>query len=117
MEPLSALQFVPEWIGLPFVTGGITLAVWSAVRGVVRARRAAQDPQRALAIFEGFRISVVGLAVAGLAAAWVWQLSGLLGLSLIIGGEELLESTVAIAALRDGLRRVDEDRSARQHRG
>jgi len=33
-------------------------------------------------------------------------LDGLLGLSLIIGGQELLESTVVITALRQSVRRA-----------
>jgi hypothetical protein len=52
----------------------------------------------------GFRVAIGGLALAGIGAAWCWQIGWLLGLSLIIGGEELLESTVVITALRQSAR-------------
>jgi hypothetical protein len=80
---------------------GIVGAVWSAHRGVARARRV-RDPLRALAIMQGFRIAIVGLAVAAIGAAWWWQIGWLFVLALVIGGEELLESTVVIAALKHG---------------
>ena len=43
--------------------------------------------------------AIIGLAVAGVAAAWLWQIDWILVLSLVIGGEELLESTLHIQAL------------------
>lgn len=79
---------------------GIAIAVCSVRQGVYAARREPKDPWHALALLRGFRSSIGGLALAGIGAAWCWQLGWLLGLSLIIGGEELLESTVVIAALR-----------------
>jgi len=78
---------------------GIGGAVWSAARGVARARRV-RDPLRALAIMQGFRIAIVSLAVAAIGAAWWWQIGWLFVLALVIGGEELLESTVVITALK-----------------
>lgn len=105
MDTLVALSWraYPSWT---LIAVGLTLATWSVRRGVVAARREARDPGRALALLRGFRMSVVGLAVAGIGAAWCWQLGWLLGLSLIIGGEELLESTVVITALHHGVRRA-----------
>ena len=57
-----------------------------SIRGALRFRR-------------GFRRAIVGLAIAGIAAAWLWQIDWILVLSLVIGGEELLESTLHIQAL------------------
>ena len=51
---------------------------------------------------QGFRISVVCLAAAAIGAAWWWQIGWLFVLALVIGGEELLESTIVIAALKHG---------------
>ena len=51
----------------------------------------------------GFRIGIVSLAVAAIGAAWWWQSGALFGLAVVIGGEELLESTVVIKALQHGL--------------
>lgn len=76
---------------------------WLALRGLCRGL--AHDPRRRatrrlLEGLSGFRLCVVGLAVTGVGAAWMWQIGWLFALALIIGGEELLESTVLIAALR-----------------
>lgn len=103
MDTLVALPWraYPSWM---LIVAGLTLATWSVRHGIAAARREARDPRRALALLQGFRIAIVGLALAGLGAAWCWQLGWLLGLSLIIGGEELLESTVVITALHHGAR-------------
>jgi hypothetical protein len=84
------------------VVGGLAAAAWSIRRAVKLALRS-RDPWRALAIARGFRIAVVALAVAAIGAAWWWQSAPLFGLALVIGGEELLESTVVIKALEHGL--------------
>ena len=49
---------------------------------------------------KGFRIAVIGAVLAGLGAAWNWDLTWLFVLSLVFGGEELVESTVHLAILR-----------------
>lgn len=96
-----------SWRAYPaggLVAIGLAVAVWGAYHGVSTAQREARDPRRALALLQGFRTSVIGLALAGIGAAWCWEIGWLFGLSIIIGGEELLESTVVIAALCQGAR-------------
>ena len=61
-----------------------------------------RDPAKTLAWMMGFRITVIGLAVAALGLAWLTQQLWLAILALIIGGEETLESTLALAAMRSG---------------
>ncbi|HJN91724.1 MAG TPA: hypothetical protein QGF05_03220 [Dehalococcoidia bacterium] len=56
-------------------------------------------PSRVLVGVRGFRRGIVGLAIAGIGAAWLWHIDWILVLSLAIGGEELLESTFHIQAL------------------
>jgi hypothetical protein len=74
---------------------------WSGVRwGATGPHRRMRDPDRALGLVRGFRITIVGLCLTAVGAALYWQIGWLLVLSLIIGGEELLESSVHIAALR-----------------
>jgi len=93
-----------SWRAYPaalLIVAGCAGAVWSGHRGVSRARRL-RDPARALVIMQGFRIAIVGLGVAAIGAAWWWQIGWLFGLALVIGGEELLESTVVITALKNG---------------
>ncbi len=64
----------------------------------------------------GFRLAITGIAVAGVAGAWVRQQVWLLALSLAIGGEELLETSFVLYVLRWGQReeaRGAADRAAR----
>ena len=65
-------------------------------------RRPMKDPARVLTWVRGFRMSVIGLALLGIGAAWTWDITWLLVLSLAIGGEETLESTIAVFALTRG---------------
>ncbi len=61
------------------------------------------DPAKTLDGVQGFRRGIIGLAlagVAGVAGAWIWQLDWLLALSLVIGAEEVLESSLHVRALR-----------------
>jgi hypothetical protein len=81
---------------------GVAMVLRGA-RHVTAARRAA-DPHRALSIARAFRLVIVGSACIGIGAGWAWGVGWLVGLSLIIGGEELLETSVVIQALKDGLR-------------
>jgi hypothetical protein len=81
-------------------------------RGIVKPIR---DPDKNLTWMRGFRLTVVGLAVAGIAAAWAWQSVFLLVLALLIGGGETFESSLDIFALRRG-RRMQEEQDARKRR-
>ena len=93
-----------SWRAYPagvLIAAGLVGAVLSARHGVHRARQH-RDPERALAIMQGFRRSVICLAAAAIGAAWCWQIGWLFVLALVIGGEELLESTVVITALKHG---------------
>ena len=72
---------------------------WSGLRLALNG-----DPGKILIFLLGFRLSIIGLALAGIGAAWAWHLTVLLVLSLVIGGEELLESSAHIFAVRRGQR-------------
>lgn len=82
---------------------GFAMLVLGIRRGVAGMRRHRRDPPRALALLRGFRISIVGLCLAGVGAGLFWDIGWLVGLSLVIGGEELLESTVVITAMAHGV--------------
>ena len=79
---------------------GLALAVQGGRRFVLGLRPPYGDAGKTLRGVQGFRRGMIGLAVAGLAGAWAWQADWLLVLSLVIGGEELLESTLHVQALR-----------------
>lgn len=96
---------VPHWDwGNAAAVVLMALGVLTAVRGVQRCRAAFPRPRAAsmqpLGWMRGFRLTMIGLAIAGVGAAWLWDLGWLLLLSLAIGGEETLESSIAIHALR-----------------
>ncbi len=82
----------------------LVLGLALAVRGLQRCRVALPRPRsgamQPLTWMRGFRLTVFGLALAGAGAAWLWGLDWLLALSLAIGGEETLETSIAIGALR-----------------
>ena len=79
---------------------GLALALQGGRRFVLGFRPPYGDAGKTLRGVQGFRRGIIGLAVAGLAGAWAWQADWLLVLSLVIGGEELLESTLHVQALR-----------------
>ncbi len=84
---------------------GIGLALWgllmqlNGLRGALRG-----NSGEILPWIQGFRFTIIGLALAGLGLAWAWHLTWLLVLTLAIGGEETLESSIVIFALRRGKR-------------
>ena len=94
-----------SWRAYPAALIALVGAVM-AIRGVrmMWGWAAHNDSQHNLRFIRGFRITVIGLAIAAIAAAWVWQLLWVLILALAIGGEETLESSVHAYAVRRGLR-------------
>jgi hypothetical protein len=85
-------------IGIPLLVAGVRL--WR------EARRAPRDLERALLVVRGFRRAVIGLCATVFGAAWLADVGWLMGLAAIIVGEETLECSVHIAALRDGCARA-----------
>ena len=83
---------------------GTALAVWGTRMGIDGFRKALHysDLANLATWIQGFRLSIIGLAVVGIGGAWAWHLLWLLVLSLAIGGEEVLESSIVIFALRRG---------------
>jgi hypothetical protein len=54
-------------------------------------------------VMEGFRACIIGLALVGIGAAWVWHLPVLLVLALAIGGGETFAASRMLCALRRGV--------------
>lgn len=75
--------------------------VFAAGRAALEAGRlSAWDAGKGLAFMRAFRVAIVGLALLALGGAWAWQLLWLGVLAAVIGGGELFESSLDIAALR-----------------
>ena len=98
-----------EWTRYP-AAALLALGVVLAWRGLHWCRAAFPRPRSAsmqpLRWMLGFRLTIIGLALVGAGAAWLWRLDWLLALSLAIGGEETLECSIAIGALRAQRRRA-----------
>jgi len=84
---------------------GIGVVLWglgkeiNGLRGALRG-----DSAKIVPWIIGFRLTIIGLTLVGLGVAWEWRLTWLLVLSLAIGGEETLESSIVIYGLRRGMR-------------
>jgi hypothetical protein len=93
------------WRGYP-ATALMVLGLVLTLRALQRCHAAWRRPltglMQPLAWVRGFRLAMIGLALVGIGAAWLWQLGWLLAMALAIGGEETLEASIVIAALRAG---------------
>ena len=87
--PASALMA----LGVAILSSGIRLEV----EGI---RRPTGDSMKMVTVIRGFRITVIGVSLAGLGASWTWHIMWLFVLSLVFGGEEVLESSVHLFILR-----------------
>ena len=78
---------------------GLLLALQGGLRFAAAFRSPFDGPSRLRVGLRGFRRGIIGLALAGLAAAWLWQVDWLAALSLVVVGEEVWESTLHIQAV------------------
>lgn len=90
IEAAALASFV---LGLALIAGGVA-------RCDRQLRSHEHDPVRALGFARGLRRTLLGMSLAGLGIAVLFDLSWLLVLSLVFGGQEMCESSVIIAALR-----------------
>jgi hypothetical protein len=70
--------------------------VWSNIDDL---RRPLSDPTKALGLARWIRTTILGLAAVAIGVGWLWDVWPLIGLALIIAGEETLETTSAIRAI------------------
>ena len=87
---------------------GIALTVRAIRTCQVAWRRPLSGSMQPLTWMRGFRLTIIGLALVGVGAAWQWHLGWLLAVSLAIAFEETLECSIAIAALRRAEQRDSE---------
>lgn len=95
MDGWTAAQVALMVAGLPLSVLGIRRE-WRAITLPTRT------PGKALMFFRGFRMSVIGLALIGVGAGWMWEQTWLLVLSIAIGVEETIESSIDVWALTRG---------------
>ena len=100
MSPTEMFSFdMASLFAVICMVAGLVIFVRSFLLDIGVARHK-KDPERALSIVQSFRIGIIGLCLTGVGCGIWFELTPLFWLSLIIGGEELLESTVIITALR-----------------
>jgi len=87
------------------MVGGAAIVVGGLRRHWRELRRRGRDLRKAVALTRSLRMSLVGLAMTGAACGWSFDVPALLVVSLVIGAEELLETSVVSAALGAELRR------------
>jgi hypothetical protein len=92
------------WYGaLPLMAVGAVYAVRGARRGWHGLRGAVYgDASQLVPLMEGFRTCILGLALVGISAAWIWHRPVLLLLSLAIAAGETMETSLILFALRHG---------------
>jgi hypothetical protein len=102
LETLVTLSW-RGYLALPLMVLGAICAVWGVKRGLTGLRCAMRgDSAKLVPLMVGFRATVWGLALVGLGAAWIWQLTWLFVVSLAIGGGETVETCLILFALRHG---------------
>ena len=79
---------------------GLLVSYWGVRTALTPRASGDAGKTKLLATIEGFRYAVVGIALLGVGASWQWNITWLFVLSLVFGGEELLESTVHLSILR-----------------
>ena len=77
-----------------------------ALRGLRREWRAiwlpVGTPGKVLQFFRGFRMSIIGLSFVGIGAGWMLDQTWVIVLSVAIGIEETIESSIDVYALTKG---------------
>jgi hypothetical protein len=90
------------WYGaFPLIVVGAAWALRGAQRGWHGLHGAVHgDAGQLVPLMEGFRTCIIGLALVGIGAAWIWHLPVLVPLSLAIGAGETMETSLILFALR-----------------
>ena len=86
---------------------GAWLAFWGLRLEINGFRLPTRDSDHILSIVRGLRLGILGLAVAGIGAAWIWHLTWLFVLSLVIGIEEMVEISIVIHFLKRAEHRAE----------
>lgn len=83
------------------MAGGIAVFVCGAyMLCYALGLRLSDHPDKMQTFMRGFRVAVIGLTFAGVGASWNWHITWLFVLSLIVFGEEVMETTTHLYILR-----------------
>jgi hypothetical protein len=81
---------------------GAALVVWAVWRDGRALALPVTSPAKGTALVRAFRIAILGLCTTTVGLAWLWQIGWLVLLAVCVAGEEVLETTVVMAAIRTG---------------
>jgi hypothetical protein len=87
-------------VALVAIGVGIALLVWSVWSNLDDLRRPLSDPTKALGLARWLRTTILGLAAVAVGIGLLWNTWPVIGLALIIAGEETLETTSVIHAMK-----------------
>jgi hypothetical protein len=99
MDALLALPWRP-YPAVLLMALGLAVAIAGVTRQASGLRRSVTDPVLALALARALRTAILGLSAVAFGAAWLWQIAPLALVALVVAGEEMLETSVVVAALR-----------------
>jgi hypothetical protein len=97
--PGGYAEIMTSTLALAAIGGGIALLVWSVTSNLDDIRRPLSDPTKALGLTRWLRTTILGLASGAVGAGWLVDSWPVIGLALIIAGEETLETTSVIRAM------------------
>jgi hypothetical protein len=84
------------------------VGLWLTVRGLRRqalARRYSETTMtKPIGLMSGFRLILLGVPLVLVSAGWVLQQEWLFWIGVVVAGEETLETSMLLAALREGER-------------
>ena len=83
---------------------GVMLTIGGFRRQARSRRLPAATMDKPIAMMRGFRLILLGVPLIAIAAGWVFQQAWLFWIGVVVAGEETLETTMLLAALRDGER-------------
>lgn len=86
------------------VLAGVMLTVRGLQRQAAARRAPAGTMEKPIRMMLGLRLVLIGIPLIAIAAGWVFQQAWLFWIGVVVAGEETFETTMLLAALREGER-------------
>ena len=78
---------------------GLVRVIWAVRRDTPEIRLPVSNSNKGRGLVRCFRSVIIGTAMIAVGIGWLWKLPELLGLALIIGVGETVETTIVLGAL------------------
>jgi hypothetical protein len=99
--------FEPAWRVYPaslLIAAGALVLAATIHRSRQYVAASATDAQKPIALASSLRLLILALSLAGLGIRWIGQWVWVVVFSAIFLGEEMLETSIVVSALKDGER-------------